>query len=138
MTRIAVLDDRGALVDDFRDIFGIELPDAEFMSYERVNDALDEISNGGEWDIWIVDLMIARGRLTADETDDGLSTGLRVIERLIKTNKVKCKIIAYTLRDVSHGDHFNNNTDILICPKKDYTVTDVVKIVKKLLVEDVR
>ena len=133
-----MLDDRGALIDDFKDIFSIELPDADFEPYERVNDALDAIEKGGEWDIWIVDLMMARGRFTAIETEDGLSTGVRVIERLNSANAVKCRIIAYTLRDVTHEEHFENNTDVMICPKKDFTVTEIVKIVRDLLMESTK
>ncbi len=135
MTKIAVLDDKGRLIDDFKEILEVEIPEAEFDPYERADDALDAIEDGGQWDIWIVDLMMARGRLTAVETEDGLSTGIRVIERLVAANAVSCKVIAYTLRDVNHEEHFNNNTEIMICPKKDFTVTDIVKKTKSLLAD---
>tara|TARA_R110000850_G_C9706332_1_gene440654 strand:- start:30 stop:464 length:435 start_codon:yes stop_codon:yes gene_type:complete len=125
--RIAVVDDRGSVVDEFEQLFGIELPGATVAKFESADEALAAIDAGEEWSFWIVDLMMPIGTvLSRGETDDGLSTGIVVIKRLVESSvTISGDIIAFTLRDVVVAD-FQVDENIVILPKREHTPTDVV------------
>ena len=64
--------------------------------------------------------------LSRGETDDGLSTGIVVIKRLVESSvTISGDIIAFTLRDVVVAD-FQVDENIVILPKREHTPTDVV------------
>lgn len=125
--RIAVVDDRGSVVDEFEQLFEIELPGATVAKFESADEALAAIDAGEEWSFWIVDLMMPIGSvLSRGETDDGLSTGIVVIRRLVESSvTISGEIIAFTLRDVVAKD-FQVDRNIVILPKREHTPTDVV------------
>lgn len=125
--RIAVVDDRGSVVDEFEELFGIELPDAKVVKFETADAVLEAISSGGDWAYWIVDLMMPIGAsLGKIETEDGLSTGVILIKRLIESEvSVSGEIIAFTLRDVNPED-FGLDNGVAILPKRQNTTMDVV------------
>ena len=133
--RIAVVDDRASVVDEFEELFNIELPDINIVKFETADAVLDAIKSGGDWAYWVVDLMMPIGSsLGKIETEDGLSTGIILIKRLIESEVVVSgEIIAFTLRDVSPDD-FGPDHEVAILPKRQNTTMDVVVRVRDRLV----
>ncbi|MEP1934969.1 MAG: hypothetical protein ABJJ37_27155 [Roseibium sp.] len=131
--RIAVVDDRGSVVDEFEELFRIELPNATVEKFETADDALLAINEGEEWSHWIVDLMMPIGeQLSKKETDDGLSTGIAIIKRLINSGvSISGRIFAFTLRDVNLDDLGGDNR-VIVLPKSEYTIMNVVLRVKEI------
>lgn len=137
--RIAVVDDRGSVVDEFEELFNIELPEIKVEKFETTDAALAAIERGGEWAFWIVDLMMPIGKkLGKIETEDGLSTGIVLIKRLLKSNvSISGAIIAFSLRDVTQSD-FGSEHEITVLPKKENTIMDVVVRVRDALLNEER
>lgn len=67
------------------------------------------------------------------ETEDGLSTGIALIKRLMSSETmVTGGIVAFTLRDVSQED-FGSENAVVIMSKNENTPTDVVDHIRRAL-----
>lgn len=129
MPRIAILEDRLSYAADLKILIEIALPDAEIDLFSTVDSALDALTKGASWDVWVVDLMMASGdNISADEAENGLATGRVFIQRMIDEGMRKsARIVVVTSRNTDDDDFPSIDSNIIEFQKSEATQVDIAK-----------
>lgn len=135
MVRIAILEDRLSYARDLAALIEMEVAGARVSTFSNVDAALDAASGVEEWDVWVVDLMMPTGStFSAEDAENGLATGTRFIEQLIKSNRMpKRKIVVITSRNTDKDNFEKKSPMIVECQKADFTQVDIAKEVRKAI-----
>lgn len=135
MVRIAILEDRLSYARDLAALIEMEVASARVSTFSNVDAALDAASGVEEWDVWVVDLMMPTGStFSAEDAENGLATGTRFIEQLIKSNRMpKRKIVVITSRNTDKDNFEKKSPMIVECQKADFTQVDIAKEVRKAI-----
>ena len=129
MPRIAILEDRLSYAADLKILIEIALPDAEIDLFSTVDSALDALTKGASWDVWVVDLMMASGdNISADEAENGLAAGRVFIQRMIDEGMRKsARIVVVTSRNTDDDDFPSIDSNIIEFQKSEATQVDIAK-----------
>lgn len=127
--KIGILEDRRSFASDLHLIVGMENPECDVFVFHGVDEAIDAVRKDKEWLVWIVDLMMAKGEeMSLAETDNGLSTGVRFIERLSSLRvMVEDSVVVYTSRSTDTDKFPIEKFEILDRQKAHVTQVAVAK-----------
>lgn len=129
MPKIAILEDRLSYATDLKILIEVALPGAQIEIFPTVDHALDAVNEHKDWDVWIVDLMMASGEsISTEEAENGLATGRVFIQRMIDNESLgEAKIVVVTSRNTDDDNFSKMNDQILEFQKSEATQVDIAK-----------
>lgn len=134
MPKIAILEDRISYATDLKILIEIALPAADIQIFSNVDEALETLDSPADWDVWIVDLMMASGdNITPEEAENGLATGRVFIQRLIASGRLgNGKIVVVTSRNTDDDNFQSISGQIIEFQKSEVTQVDIAREVSSL------
>ena len=134
MTKIGILEDRRSYSRELNTLFKLEMPSAEIHVYNSVDDAIAALEIHKNWDFWVVDLMMPPGnKMGKLETQDGLATGTRFIDIMMKKNiEVQKSIVVLTSRNTDDDQFELKSFNIIEFQKSHVTQVEVVQEISRL------